>query len=36
MHDVNLFKERGGHHEIHGDIVKLKAMIGWQNSLNIF
>jgi hypothetical protein len=32
LHDVNFFKERGGHDEIHGEIIKLKAMIGWQNS----
>jgi hypothetical protein len=36
LHDVYLFKERGGHDEIHGEIIKLKAMIGWQNTLIIF
>jgi hypothetical protein len=33
---TSLRKEVGGHDEIHGEIIKLKAMIGWQNSLNIF
>ncbi len=36
MMSTSLRKEVGGHDEIHGEIIKLKAMIGWQNSLNIF